>query len=65
MSAITRKRLEKAKKLAQIFEDFEKSGLPQTYFCQKAGIRTSKFYYWRSRYMENGIEGLMDQRERK
>ena len=63
MSAITKKRLEKAKKLAQMFEDFKISGLSPTDFCEKEGIHTSKFYYWRARYTERGIEGLIDQRE--
>jgi transposase len=63
MRAISEKRLEKAKKLAQMFEDFEKSGLSPTDFCKKEGIHTSKFYYWRARYTERGIEGLIDQRE--
>ena len=63
MSAITKKRLEKAKKLAQMFEDFKINRLSPTDFCKKEGIHTSKFYYWRARYTEKGIEGLIDQRE--
>ncbi len=63
MSAITEKRLEKAKELAKIFEDFEESRLGPTIFCKKAGIQTSRFYYWRSRYRKDGTKGLVDQRE--
>ncbi len=63
MSAITEKRLEKAKELAKMFEDFEKSGLGSIEFCKKAGIQTSRFYYWRSRYRKEGIKGLVDHRE--
>ena len=63
MTTITKKRLEKAKKLARIFEDFEESSLSASDFCKNAGIHTSKFYYWRGRYIERGIEGLIDLRE--
>ena len=63
MSTTTKKRLEKAKKLAQMFEHFKISGLSPTHFCEKERIHTSKFYYWRARYTERGIEGLIDQRE--
>jgi transposase len=63
VSAVTKKRVEKAKKLAQMFEDFKINRLSPTDFCKKEGIHTSKFYYWRARYTEKGIEGLIDQRE--
>lgn len=63
MSAITEKRLEKARELAKMFEDFGKSGLGPTEFCKKAGMHTSRFYYWRSRYRKEGIKGLVDRRE--
>jgi hypothetical protein len=63
MIAHTKNKREKARRLAQMFADIEKSGLSPTEFCKKEGIPTRKFYYWRARYAERGIEGLIDQRE--
>lgn len=63
MSAITEKRLEKARILVDMFERFEKSGLSPTEFCKLEGIHTSKFYYWKDRYRKKGAKGLVDRRE--
>ena len=62
MSAITEKRFEKVTILADMFERFEKSGLPPTEFCKLEGIHTSKFYYWKDRYQEKGTNGPVDRR---
>ena len=63
MSAITEKRLEKAKILADTFERFKKSGLSPIEFCKQEGIHTSRFYYWKERYQKKGMNGLVDRRE--
>jgi len=59
---ITNKQLQKAKELADLFEDYKKSNMSPTNFCKERGIHTSKFYYWKKRYESDGIAGLIDQR---
>ena len=59
---VTNKQLQKAKELADLFEDYKKSNMSPTNFCKERGIHTSKFYYWKKRYESDGIAGLIDQR---
>lgn len=62
MTSVNEKSLKKAKALSDMFERFEKSGLSTTEFCKQEGIHTSKFYYWKDRYLKNGTNGLVDKR---
>ena len=62
MSEITNKRIEKAIGMTKLFERYEKSSLSVRAFCEKEGIHTSKFYYWKDRYQQKGKMGLIDQR---
>ncbi len=62
MTALTEKRLAKVKMLAAMFEEYEKSGLSPTEFCREKGIHTSKVYYWRRRYQNEGLTGLVNGR---
>lgn len=59
---VTNKQLQKAKELADLFEDYKKSNMSPTKFCKEQGIHTSKFYYWKKRFESDGIAGLIDQR---
>jgi transposase len=63
MRGFTSKQLEKAHFMAEIFERFEKTNLPVRDFCRKEGIHTSKFYYWRDRFRQEGLKGLVDKRQ--
>lgn len=62
MRGVTNKQLEKAHFMADIFERFEKTDLPVRDFCKKEGIHTSKFYYWRDGFRQEGLNGLVDKR---
>lgn len=63
MSKITNKRIEKTINMTTLFERFEESSLSVRKFCKKEGIHTSKFYYWRDRYQQEGKKGLVDKRQ--
>ena len=63
MNKITNKRIEKTINMANLFERYEESNLPIRKFCKKEGIHTSKFYYWKDRYQQEGKKGLMDKRQ--
>lgn len=63
MSNITNKRIEKTINMANLFERYEESNLAVRKFCKKEGIHTSKFYYWRDRYQQEGKKGLVDKRQ--
>jgi len=63
MKGTTNKQLEKAVFISEIYERFEKTGLSVREFCRKEGIYTSKFYYWRNRFYQQGRKGLMDRRQ--
>lgn len=63
MASSTEKRLEKVRQLADMFERSRKSGLSPTKFCEREGIHTSKFYYWKARFQEEGTNGLVDKRQ--
>jgi transposase len=63
MSKITNKRIEKTINLTNLFERYEKSRLSVRKFCEKEGIHTSKFYYWKDRYQQEGKKGLVDKRQ--
>jgi transposase len=65
MSEITNKRIEKAIDMTKLFERYEKSSLSVRAFCGKEGIHTSKFYYWKNRYQQEGKRGLVDKRQGK
>lgn len=65
MSEITNKRIEKAIDMTKLFERYEKSSLSVRAFCEKEGIHTSKFYYWKDRYQQEGKRGLVDKRQGK
>ncbi|MFQ5800672.1 MAG: transposase [Candidatus Hydrothermarchaeales archaeon] len=62
MKGITNNRLDKAHFMADLFERFEESGLPVREFCRVEGVHTSKFYYWRGRFLQEGRKGLVDKR---
>ena len=62
-TSITEKKIRKAHELENVFKEFEKSNLSVKKFCDKKGIHTSKFYYWKPKYERNGLVGLLDQRE--
>lgn len=62
MKGITNNQLDKAHFMAELFERFEKSGLPVREFCRVEGIHTSKLYYWRGRFLQEGKKGLVDKR---
>ena len=49
--------------MSNLFERYEESNLPIRKFCKKEGIHTSKFYYWKDRYQQEGKKGLMDKRQ--
>ncbi len=63
MRKITNKRIEKAINIANLFERYEESSLSVREFCKKEGIHTSKFYYWKERYQQEGKKGLVDRRQ--
>lgn len=63
MSNLTNKRIEKTINMANLFERYEESSLAVRTFCKKEGIHTSKFYYWRDRYQQEGKKGLVDKRQ--
>lgn len=63
MKGTTNKQLEKAIFIGEIFERFEKTDLSIREFCRKEGIHTSKFYYWKDRFYQQGRKGLMDRRQ--
>lgn len=63
MSNITNKQIEKTINMANLFKRYEESNLAVRKFCKKEGIHTSKFYYWRDRYRQEGKKGLMDKRQ--
>jgi transposase len=65
MSEITNKRIEKAIDMTKLFERYERSNLSVRAFCEKEGIHTSKFYYWKNRYQQEGKRGLVDKRQGK
>ena len=65
MREFTNKRLAKAQFMANIFEKYDKANLPVRDFCEKEGIQTSKFYYWRGRFSKEGLKGLVDKRQGK
>ena len=65
MNEITNKQIEKAIDMAKLFERYEKSNLSVRAFCEKEGIHTSKFYYWKDRYQQKGKGGLIDKRQGK
>ncbi len=60
---VTNKQIQKSKELANLFEDYKKSKMPPTKFCEERDIHTSKFYYWKKRFESKGIAGLIDQRK--
>lgn len=62
MKGFSNKQLEKAHFMAEFFEQFDKTDLPVRDFCKKEGIHTSKFYYWRDRFCQEGLKGLVDKR---
>ena len=62
MMGTTNKQLEKAVFLDGIFKRFEKSKLSVRDFCRKEGIHTSRFYYWKDRFYQQGRKGLIDRR---
>ena len=49
--------------MANLFERYEESSLAVRTFCKKEGIHTSKFYYWKDRYQQEGKKGLVDKRQ--
>ena len=49
--------------MANLFERYGESSLAVRKFCKKEGIHTSKFYYWRDRYQQEGKKGLVDKRQ--
>jgi len=61
--SITEKQIRKAHELENIFKKFERSGLPVKKFCDVNNIPRDKFYYWKPRYDDKGIAGLIDQRK--
>ncbi len=63
MNEITNKQLEKAIFMVKVFERYEKATLSVREFCRKEGIHTSKFYYWKERFHQQGKKGLVDRRE--
>ena len=63
MSNITNNQIEKTINMANLFERYEESNLAVRTFCKKEGIHTSKFYYWRDRYRQEGKKGLVDKRQ--
>ena len=63
MNGVSNKQLEKAIFMTEIFERYDKTNLPIREFCKKEGIHTSKFYYWKGRYLQQGRKGLLDKRE--
>ena len=63
MSEITNKRIEKTVNMGALFERYEASSLSVRKFCENEGIHTSKFYYWRDRYKQDGKKGLLDKRQ--
>jgi transposase len=65
MSKITNKRIEKAIDMTELFERYGESNLSVRAFCSKEGIHTSKFYYWKDRYQQEGKKGLIDKRQGK
>jgi transposase len=63
MARITDKQLEKVICLKEIFQEFDKTNLTVREFCKVEGIHTSKFYYWKKRYEQQGKKGLIDKRQ--
>jgi len=63
MSKITNKRIEKTINMTNLFERYEESSLSVRAFCEKERIYTSKFYYWKDRYQQEGKKGLVDKRQ--
>ena len=63
MNEITNKQLENAIYMAEIFKRFEETNLTVREFCKKQSIHTSKFYYWKNRYHQQGKRGLVDRRK--
>ena len=63
MSNISNKQIEKTINMANLFERYEESNLAVRTFCKKEGIHTSKFYYWKDRYQQEGKKGLVDKRQ--
>ena len=62
MKGTTNKQLGKAVFISEIFERFEKTELSVREFCRKEGIHTSRFYYWKDRFYQQGRKGLIDRR---
>jgi transposase len=62
MKGATNKQLGKAVFISEIFERFEKTELSIREFCRKEGIHTSRFYYWKDRFYQQGRKGLIDRR---
>ena len=63
MSNITNKRIENTIIMANLFERYGESSLTVRKFCELEGIHTSKFYYWKDRYQQEGKKGLVDKRQ--
>ncbi len=65
MNKTTNKQIEKTISMADLFERYGKSPLSLRMFCEEEGIYTSKFYYWKTRYQQEGKKGLVDKRRGK
>lgn len=63
LANITENQIRKAHELENMFKKFERSGLSVKKFCDTNNIPRDKFYYWKPRYYEKGILGLIDQRK--
>ena len=63
MKRTANNQLERAISMAEIFRKFKKTDLSVREFCRKEGIHTSKLYYWKERFRQEGREGLGDRRQ--